>query len=557
MATDLRLLLAAPNWLGDLVMATSLLDLFDVGAERAGLPRPELHVSVRRRWRPLLEGDPRLAGLLEYRRTGRHAGLAGIWRQARDWRATGPGAAILLPPSLRAGLAARMSGLGPRVGFRGDGRDLLLSDPVTRPRRGTLHYTEELARLYAAWVRAVTGSPAPDGLPVPAPRLAAPSGPVPPGLADGPPIWAVAVGATYGDAKTWPPTRAAELASALFERGGVRVVLLGEASARPYADEIRSRVDAPWRETLAGDAGGVDLVGRTDLIGLAGLLSGAAVFVGNDSGAMHLAAALGTPTVGIFGSSSPVWTRPLGARAAVVAAEDFPCQPCFRRSCDQPRFCLDTIGSARVLAAADALLEAPGAAPGRRLPDDAVRPDRPEPVLFVDRDGVIIEDANYIRDPGDVVLVPGAAAALSRARAAGLRVVVLTNQSGIGRGYYDEADFTAVQDRVDALLAAEGVVLDGLFYCTHAPEAGCNCRKPRPGLLEAAARSFRWTTDRAWMVGDKTSDLELGRRAGLEAYLVRTGQGAEAAAALAPAPGLHVVDDLAAAVDRILASESS
>jgi len=172
------------------------------------------------------------------------------------------------------------------------------------------------------------------------------------------------------------------------------------------------------------------------------------------------------------------------------------------------------------------------------------------PALFVDRDGVIIEDAHYLRDPDGVRLLPGAAAALRRARGAGWLVVGISNQSGIGRGLYTEADFTAVQRRVDEELAAQGAVLDALYYCPHAPAEGCRCRKPAPGLLEEAAARFTWAPRCSWVVGDKASDVALARAAGLHGCLVLTGKGASEASR---AEGAELIcADLAAAVDAIL-----
>ncbi len=552
MAERLKLLLAAPNWLGDLVMATSLIELFAIGEERYGIPRPDLHVSVRRRWRSLLEGDARLAGLVDYERTGHHAGLRGLWRQAADWRNLSPSAVMVLPPSLRGGAVARLSGIRSRIGFRGNGRDLMLSHPVDPPSRGTLHYTEGLGRLYRAWAEACTGTKPPASMAIPLPRLtldeaARPSA----GALSAPPVWVISVGSTYGDAKTWPSRRVAEFVEAVYADTSKRVVLIGDVAAGETSAAIRSAVDVEWGATLGEQPGCYDLVGRTSLTELTELLGRATVFVGNDSGPMHLAAALGTPTVGLFGSTSTAWTRPLGSRTTTVAAEDFACRPCYLKTCPKDSFCMETLDAKRVHAAALALLDAPGAGPVHHHTPPIPAVDA-APTLFLDRDGVIIEDTDYISDPARVSLIPGAAAALARARDAGFRLVVLTNQSGIGRGYYTDRDFAAVQMRVDHLLAEAGIVLDAVYYCPHAPEAACNCRKPRPGLLDAAAASFTWTSDRAWMIGDKLSDVRLGRQAGLGAYLVRTGQGDKSAEGLAPDSMITVVVDLAAAVDDIL-----
>lgn len=193
--------------------------------------------------------------------------------------------------------------------------------------------------------------------------------------------------------------------------------------------------------------------------------------------------------------------------------------------------------------------------PMERRETDAVVEGRDGRALFVDRDGVIIADAEYPGNPAAVRLLAGSATALARARAAGYLLIGVSNQSGIGRGYYGEADFAAVQRRVDAELAAVGAGLDALYYCPHAPEENCRCRKPRPGLLDEAATRFRWRADRTWLVGDKLSDAELARTAGLRAVLVLTGKGEARACEFPPGDPVLVVADLAEAVSCLLSGE--
>lgn len=177
-----------------------------------------------------------------------------------------------------------------------------------------------------------------------------------------------------------------------------------------------------------------------------------------------------------------------------------------------------------------------------------------KPCLFIDRDGTLIEERNYLSDPEQVALIPGAAEAVRMAREAGWLVVVLTNQSGVGRGYFSLSDVERVNRRIEQLLEREGAGLDGIFVCPHAPEENCPCRKPRPGLVEEAARQLPVDLARSWMVGDKTADIELARNAGLRGALVLTGYGAEAAE---EAGGLaeFVASDLGEAVRRILAAD--
>jgi ADP-heptose:LPS heptosyltransferase len=134
---------------------------------------------------------------------------------------------------------------------------------------------------------------------------------------------------------------------------------MGDESARVEAEAIRARSRVPWRTQVAGPVGGVDLTGRTDLASAVAILRGATIFVGIDSGLMHLAAALGLPTVGLFGATSPAWTAPRGELTRVLAVEGFACQPCFRRRCNQETFCMTTLsGEAVYRASHDLLTEA-------------------------------------------------------------------------------------------------------------------------------------------------------------------------------------------------------
>lgn len=153
--------------------------------------------------------------------------------------------------------------------------------------------------------------------------------------------------------------------------------------------------------------------------------------------------------------------------------------------------------------------------------------------LILDRDGTVIYDRHYLADPAGVELLPGAGAALARLARAGVRLHLASNQSGIGRGYFTEADQQAVHARLVELLAGHGVTLAGAVHCPHAPEEHCACRKPAPGLWLALARDWNLDPATTAMVGDKEADVGLGLGAGLAAsILVLTGKGAAHAARL-------------------------
>ena len=166
--------------------------------------------------------------------------------------------------------------------------------------------------------------------------------------------------------------------------------------------------------------------------------------------------------------------------------------------------------------------------------------------VVLDRDGTLVVERHYLSDPGELELTEGAADGLRRLAALGLGLVVVTNQSAVGRGIFDQTKLDAIHARLEEMLAAEHVALDGIYVCPHRPEEDCYCRKPRTELLERAGRELRFVPAESFVIGDKASDIELGRRAGATTILVRTGYGEEVAASREAAPD-HVVANLAEA----------
>jgi D-glycero-D-manno-heptose 1,7-bisphosphate phosphatase len=153
---------------------------------------------------------------------------------------------------------------------------------------------------------------------------------------------------------------------------------------------------------------------------------------------------------------------------------------------------------------------------------------------FLDRDGTINIERGYVTRPEDLVLIDGAAAAVRSLNEAGLLVVLVSNQSGVARGLMGEDDMARVHERLEELLAAEGAVLDGAYYCPNYSEGpedrftrDTSCRKPRTGMLEQAARDLDVDVAASFMVGDHSTDIEFANRAGLTAVLVMTGHGRE------------------------------
>jgi len=326
MTTRLSIL---PNWLGDLVMASPALRTWGRGTRHVAVGAPHLTRLVRD------------LGLVEDTLDYDRHGVEASWRRLPSLRARlraiGAGEALVLGPSLRAAVLGALSGATERRGLGGEGRELFLTH-VHRVRGGSR--SEHLSR---SWWHVAGGRGAPPG-----PRWqAGPRGRAGlDGLAREHSLLAqdyavFAPGATYGATKRWPEEGFASVAAEVRTHHGWTPVFVGSAAPR--------EVEAC--ERLASRTGGLALAGRTDLETLVALLERARLFVGNDSGPMHVAGAVGSPTVGIFGSTSPTWTAPRGEQVRVVGPTPVGCTPCFRSTCPFDLECLRGITPDTVMAA--------------------------------------------------------------------------------------------------------------------------------------------------------------------------------------------------------------
>lgn len=188
--------------------------------------------------------------------------------------------------------------------------------------------------------------------------------------------------------------------------------------------------------------------------------------------------------------------------------------------------------------------------------------DASAPALFLDRDGTIIEEVNYLQSPEQVRLLPGVGHAIHRINQLGVPVIVVTNQAGVARGLFTLHDVDRVHAHLAALLQSENAVVNAFYICPHHPTAGsgewrtqCECRKPRPGMLLRAAAERNLDLRQSVMIGDKLIDLQAGAAAGCETVLVRTGYGkdCESDARAADVRLLAVADNLADAIADLLA----
>ena|GEM_PF-23472 len=350
-------------------------------------------------------------------------------------------------------------------------------------------------------------------------------------------------------ASRWPLEWFARLADLLGEKSGGRVLLTGGSSEAPLVTEMKKLMKRPP----------LDLSGKTSLKELAAVLGKCDLLVCPDSGPMHVAAALGVPVVGIFALKEDFPGRwgPLGTRYEVVRPQSWRCsRKCIKEKC-QKISCYEEIPPEKILEAAGRLgvksssltLDNQDLALSlkfRNVKDEDLTPrDRSQETegkaVFLDRDGTIIEDADFLSDPGGIKFIKGAPEALSALKKAGFKLVIISNQSGVARGYFTEEAVQDVHRRLKELLESRGVRLDGAYYCPHLPDGAvekyrleCDCRKPKTGMIRRAVEELGVDPAGSFCVGDKESDIGAGRAAGCRTVLVLTGKGLNTAGAISP-----------------------
>ncbi|MBX2991840.1 MAG: D-glycero-beta-D-manno-heptose 1,7-bisphosphate 7-phosphatase [Bacteroidetes bacterium] len=181
--------------------------------------------------------------------------------------------------------------------------------------------------------------------------------------------------------------------------------------------------------------------------------------------------------------------------------------------------------------------------------------------VFLDRDGTLNIEVDYLRTPDELRLIEGAAASVRRLNNAGLVTCVISNQSGVARGFLTEADIVPIHAKLRAELAHEGATLDGIYYCPHHPTAGiapynvdCDCRKPKPGMLIRASKEFNLDLKRSFVVGDSVVDIQAGIAVGATTILVQTGYGKQSLLTCREQniPIEHVAESIVEATEFIL-----
>jgi heptosyltransferase-2 len=517
-----KILVRGVNWIGDAVMTLPALK-----ALRKAYPESKMSLLVKPAVAAIFEKDPSVDEIILYEE--RVQGPFGKLVLSQRLRKGHFSRAILLQNAFDAALITFLAGIPERMGYNRDGRGFLLTKAIAfnDDDRKMHHIDYYLNLLRALGIHGEKTQPwihlsleerlnARDALS---------------GLKR--PVLGINPGAAYGSAKRWLPDRFAEVADWFMKDTGGSVIIFGGKSEEGVSQEIEKMVEGrkskpAWalrrQSGGKGEDGGLldttlttriasirsedvnnsllNLAGKTSLRELISIISECDVFLSNDSGPMHLAYAVGTPLVALFGSTDPGLTGAVG-EGSVVIHHPLSCSPCFERTCREKDLrCMYSITSDEVFLAIKKMLPKKSA-------------------IFFDRDGTLCEDPHYLSSWDRFKLFQGVDE-LVKLKSRGFQLIGVTNQSGIARGLVGEGFVKEVNH-----FFIERYGFDNFLYCPHLPEEYCSCRKPEPGMLHTARSRHGIDLRKSFVIGDKEVDMMLAKAVGAKGVLVRTGQDKE------------------------------
>jgi heptosyltransferase-2 len=523
-----NVLVRGVNWVGDAVMTLPALR-----ALRKALPEARISLLVKPWVSPLFEQDPHVDEMIIY--GDEYQGIMGKIKIAGVLRKKGFCSAILFQNAFDAAFISFFAGIKERVGYNRDARGFLLTAAVPVPRNGQKlhHIYYYLNLLEQLGIKTEFSSPY-IYLSL-AERLSAKEL-----LKDTKrPILGINPGAAYGSAKRWFPERFAEVADWFLKDTAGSVVIFGGKGEVDISQEIEKFVGIQESKPLplqlnnppsppfskGGHGGILNLAGKTSLRELIALIAECDVFLSNDSGPLHIAYAVGTPLVAIFGSTDPELTGPppqAEGSNAIVVTHSLSCGPCFERTCEKNDLrCMHEVTSDDVYLGIKKIL-----------------PDKP--AVFFDRDGTLCNDVGYLNTYDNLKIFPDVSM-IKILREKGFKLIGVSNQSGVARGLICE-DF--VREVNNIFIDRYG--FDDFYFCPHHPADHCSCRKPEPGMLLRARAEHQIDFKKSFVVGDKEIDMLLALAVGATGVFVKTGQDKESPSAVFKAK------DLSEAVNWIL-----
>ena len=475
----------------------------------------------------LFTGHPALTRVLIYDGKGCHAGLFGKWALAEQLRRQSFDLAILFQNAFEAAFLTFLAGVPRRYGYATDGRSLLLSNPVAVPDRRALTHQ---VRYYWDLLKPLgltSDPPAPELVVSPEEEQAMAGRFTQGGLTANDVVVGINPGSTYGGAKRWLPERYAEATERLCRtlresrNQQVGVVIFGAKGEERLGQDIAAHLSSP----------SLVLSGATTIRELMAALKRCAMLLTNDTGPMHIASAFQVPLVAIFGPTDWRTTSPFGS-AHTIVRQPVDCAPCLLRECPIDHRCMTrvtvdqvydaAVNQVRGLSGSFGLSGSSGSNQTNKINQRNQTNILDGVTVFLDRDGTLNYDPGYLRVAAELKLLAGVGPSLARLKRAGARLVVVTNQSGVGRGIITLKDLEAIHARLQGLLEQEDAALDAIYFCPHHPDNGCRCRKPNVGMVERAVSELQLDLRRSYLIGDHARDIQLATRVGAKAILIVT-----------------------------------
>lgn len=488
-----RILVIRLSSLGDIILTTPVLD-----ALKENYGNSEISFLTKQKYQGLFESDPRVHSVIYFEPEGKDKGFSGLLRLIRGLNQKKFDLIIDLHSNLRSLLIRLLVRAGKKVNYNKKIIPRLLMVHLKRWKVKSIstidNYLKSLGEIgIRAWSRI--------------PRLYskkeneiwAENFFTENGLAKDEILVGIAPGAKW-ETKRWDLDKFSSVAKSLSQDLPAKILLVGDKDdLKPiegienYVGKERTiqAVDLPLDRLIA-------LVERCDL------------FISNDSGPLHLASSLSVPTIGIFGPTSPeLGFSPSGLEDKVFWA-GVDCSPCSLhggKDCvKESRYCMDNIKSEKIIEEAKRILSA-------------------NKVIFLDRDGTITEEKDFISKVEEMKFLPGSKEALKILQGLGYKLVIVSNQSGIARGIMTGEQVEKVNNFILKELTKEGIKIEGIYYCPHHPDENCDCRKPRTGLIRRALQDHQLKLKGTWVIGDKLSDVLLGKNIKGKSILVLTGYG--------------------------------
>jgi len=519
-----KILIRGTNWIGDAVMT-----LPAIRAVRQTLPNAHITLLIKPWVSGIFKENPDIDEIMLY--SDEYKGIVGKLKLSWMIRQKKFETAILFQNAFDAALITWLARVPERIGYLKDMRGRLLTNAVPVDKqtesRHQIHYYLDLVKsigmktedthphIYISDMEReeaslLLKSTFSANNPSPVIRY-----PVPYGAGrHQSPLVGINPGATYGSAKRWPAKNFACLIDRITSELNGRVIMFGGRSEIAIANEIIQETQNPSPV--------LNVAGKTDLRELAALISECNAFVTNDSGPMHMAYALNVPTVAIFGSTDSTATGPVGEGHKVIT-KNTPCSPCLKRECPEGHLrCMTGITPDEVLSVLKEIV------PGERA-------------VFLDKDGTLIKDMNYLNSFEKLEILPGVKESLKRLKKAGFKLIGITNQSGIARGLVDKNFVIESNTYLQQELG-----IDDFYYCPHHPDEKCWCRKPEPMLIKKAGLRHRINLKASYMIGDRESDVLMAKRGGAKGILL--------SAAIQPeiTSASHIAKEMDDAVEWIL-----